>query len=122
MANRSFYNQQRSYARELIFVPFTISINASNAVTAIEDGEGAVPVAAARTAAGTYDLTFVDSFPKLVSATFAYEAATAIDRIIQISSVSLSTKVIQIKQLAGAVATDAGAVHKIHCIFVFSNV
>lgn len=122
MANRSFYNEQRSYARELILVPFTISINASNAVTSVEVGAGATHVSAARTAAGTYDLTFVDSFPKLVSATAIVEAATAVDRTIQISSVNLTTKVVQLRELAAATATDVGAAHKIHCMFVFSNV
>lgn len=122
MANRSFFQTQKSYARELIWVPFTISINASNAVTSIEDGEGAPVATAARSAAGTYQITFVDSFPKLVSATFCVEAATAIDRVVQISSIDLSTKVVTIKELAGATATDAGAAHKVHCLVCFSNV
>ena len=124
MANRSFYKGANHYSRELVFVPFTISINASNAVTAIECGSNAnnTIVSAARSAGGTYDITFVDSFPKLVSATFCVEAATAIDRVVQIASVNLTTKVVQVKELAAATATDAGAAHKIHCLFVFSNV
>lgn len=124
MANRSFYRDANHYSRELVYVPFTISINASNAVIAIECGSNANNsiVSAARSAAGTYDITFVDSFPKLVAATFTVEAATAVDRVVQIASVNLTTKVVQVKELAAATATDVGAAHKIHCLFVFSNV
>ena len=124
MANRSFFPGAKAYSREFISVPFTISINASNAVTSIETGSttNTYVVSAARSAAGTYDITFVDSFPKLVGAFFTVEAATAVDRVVQIASVNLTTKVVQIKELAAATATDVGAAHKVHCWFIFSNV
>lgn len=123
MANRSFYRAQNSYARELVMVPCTININASNVVTSVTMGSpNTTAVTAARSAAGTYDITFADSFQSLVSATFTVQAATAVDRVVQISSVSLATKVIQVKELATATATDVGAAHAIHCMFVFSNV
>jgi len=120
MANRYFFQYQNSYERELVYMHGQIQINVSNAVTS----NNIVGLAsAARTGAGQYTLVFTDSFHGgLKSATFTVQAAAAIDRVVQIRSWTPATKTLVIEELAGAVATDAGAAHAIHCDIAFINI
>lgn len=122
MANRSLYQQQFTYARELVFVPIAINVN-STTVGTVDFGSGYKPATVTRTATGTYDIVFSDYFPKMISAIFNYQAGTAIDRVPQVVSFDPTTNKLTIRLLAGANPTDPGAVASvIRGLIIFSNV
>lgn len=110
MANRLFHRLQSS-TREVKTISGIISIlgaaSAANNVVTLLTNTGDYVASVARTGTGQYTITLADSYVALVSATFTWMAATAIDLVPQIVSHDVVTaKTIVVKALAGATATD----------------
>jgi formylmethanofuran dehydrogenase subunit A len=105
MANRLF-KRPRTLDEEVINLTGKVTINSSAAVVT-KTGRG---FSIAKTGTGAYTITLEDVYPVLLSAHCQLLAATAVDLVPQIVSETVSTtKLIVVKLLAAAVATDPSA-------------
>ena len=72
--------------------------------------------------AGTFDITLQDKYNRLVGAKFQMQATSAVDLVPQIVSESVdNTKIVKVKLLAAAVATDPGANQKMFFELMLNN-
>ena len=94
--------------REVVEVDFKFNLSSAAAVVAgTLVGYGITSVV--KNGTGTYDITLDDTWPTLLSAQFTVLGATAVDLVPQIVSETVSsTKIIKIRTLTGATATDTG--------------
>ena len=76
-----------------------------------------------RTALGTYDITWADFFPKFIAGIFSFQAAVAVDKFMQISSVNNATRTITVKLIDSTpTAVNPVGTNVIHGKLIFSYV
>jgi hypothetical protein len=74
------------------------------------------------TLAGTYNITMVDVYNRLVSARYQLQAATSVDLVPQQKSEAVaSTKIVVVSLLAGATKTDPGAAARLYLHLMMNN-
>jgi uncharacterized protein with beta-barrel porin domain len=119
MAAKNF-STPRCYVREQIEVPVSFAPAGGGAPTAIQ---GAGIASVARTAAGTFLVTFKDKFMQLVSATGTIQLNAAGDSDVQIGAVDLSAKTAVVRTMTAGAAADiaANANNRVNLLFVFRN-
>lgn len=109
-ANKNFRDRVWNLENGLVMITGQIVIAADASVSSVV-GKG---FSAAKTATGAYTITLQDSYVSLISAQASFLAATAVDLVPQfVSETVSSTKLVVIKTLAAAVATDPAAVCRI---------
>lgn len=94
MASRNTAGQ-RSLTRGVVVIDGSFAPNGSSALSAASrQGNG---YTVARTSAGLFTVTLSDKFSALVSATATLQLATAADVMVQIGTVVIASKTIQIR-------------------------
>ncbi len=113
MANRSFFQFQKSLQRELVNLKLKMTIGSSGAVASIQESKGIVSVTK-ETGAGNYTILLKDSYNRLMGMSMVSisgsSAATAPEMNIvseQVSSSTVPKIVIQLRSDAGAATNPA---------------
>jgi len=110
MANRNYRDRIWNMENGLVMITGQIVIAADASVSSVV-GKG---FTAAKTATGAYTITLADPFTSFMSGQASLLAATAVDLVPQfVSETVASTKLVVIKTLTGATATDPAAVCRI---------
>jgi len=110
MANRNFRDRVFNLENGLVLITGQIVIAADASVSSVV-GKG---FTAAKTATGAYTITLNDVYASFLSGEATLLAATAVDLVPQfVSEAVASTKLVVIKTLAAATATDPSAVCRI---------
>jgi hypothetical protein len=85
-------------------------------------GPGVASIAQDPAAAGTYLITLRDVYNKLVAPKYELQAASAVDLVPQQKSEAVSsTKIVSVRLLAGATATDPGAAARLYFDLKLNN-
>src|SRR5687768_3277138 len=118
MANRRFDNVQ-VLGRNQVKLAGSFAPNGSSAVSAdSREGRG---FTVARTSAGLFTITLADKYAVFVSGRVSLQLATAADQFVQLGTVDMSAKTVQIRvwDVSGAAVADvaADANNRIHFEF-----
>jgi hypothetical protein len=73
-------------------------------------------------AAGTFNITLSDIYPKLIHASYSLQAATAVDLVPQQKSEAVaSTKIVVVRNLAAATPTNVSAAARLYMKLLLNN-
>lgn len=119
MANRTFSKVQ-SLNKEVKVLAGSFSIAASGGAATKLTGLG---YTVAKSATGEYTLTLSDRYPACLSAVATAQAATPVDLVAQIDTVSVdsATPTVVLNLNAGATPTEPSAVTVVNFVLVLQN-
>ena len=124
MANRWIFSPLRILSRNRVVVAGSFAPNSSSAVAATSN-RGDDGWSVARTSEGLFTITLDDVFYQADSLTATLQLASGDDKYVQIGSVDLSARTVEIRvwDASGAAVADvsANANNRIHFCFVFKN-